>query len=125
MAAYIGYYRPVPGFLEENQTRARSEGATPDPRMQQRVRELPDKLPAGCTILGAYTPMVSGAVLSDTTPPGVIIVDTNNTTDLTFINQYYAGFLVFQWAPATVIGTTRAEREAATAGPVAAGGAQR
>jgi hypothetical protein len=124
MAAYIGYYRPVPGFLEENQTKARSEGASPDPRMQQRVRELPEKLPAGCTILGAYAPM-AGPVFSDTAPPGVLVVDTNNTADLTFINQHYAGFLVFQWLPATVIGATRAEREAATAGPVAASGARR
>lgn len=124
MSAYIGYYRPVPAFLEENQARARSEGASPDPRMQQRVRELPDKLPAGCTILGAYSPM-AGAVFSDAPPPGVIVIETSNTADLMLINQHYAGFLVFQWVPATVIGTTRAEREAATAGPVAAGGARR
>jgi hypothetical protein len=115
MAVYIGYYRPVPSFAEANFARSRAEGFSPDPKMQQLVRELPERLPGSCRILAAYSPMAA-AVFSETQPPGVLVVETDSTTDLTFINQHYAGYLLFQWAPATVVGTTRAEREAATQG---------
>ena len=117
MAVYIGYYRPAPSFLEANFARARAEGFSPDPKMQQLVRELPERLPASCRILAAYSPMAA-PVFGDTAPPGVLVIETDSTTDLTFINQHYMGYLMFQWVPATAIGTTRAEREAATQGAV-------
>lgn len=121
MAVYIGYYRPVPSFLEENQARARADGFSPDPRMQRLVRELPERLPGSCRILAAFSPMAA-AVLSETQPPGVLVVETDSTADLSYITQHYSGYLNFQWAPATNVGTTRAEREAATqAAPARAG----
>lgn len=117
MATYIGYYRPTQSFMESNFTRARAEGFSPDPKMQQLVRDLPERLPSSCRILAAYSPMAA-PVFADTAPPGVLVVETDSTTDLTFITQHYAGYLMFQWVPATVIGTTRAEREAATQGAI-------
>jgi hypothetical protein len=54
----------------------------------------------------------------------VIAVETDNTADLTFINQHYAGYLMFQWVPCTVIGATRAEREAAMNAAAAPAGAR-
>jgi hypothetical protein len=122
MPVFIGYYRPVPSFLEETQARSRAEGFSPDPKMQRLVRELPEKLPAGCRILAAFSPMAA-AVLAEPQPPGVLVVETDATRDLTFISQYYNGYLMFQWTPATNVGTTRAEREAtqAAAMPARAG----
>ena len=114
MAVYLGYYRVVPGFMQENQERIRREGPTgPDPKFVQMVRELPDKLPAGCRILGSYAPLggASGDV-SEPGPPSVMIVETDEPRDLASITQYYSGYLAFQWAPATAVGATRQEREA-------------
>jgi hypothetical protein len=113
VSAYIGYYRPAQSFLEANQAKARDQGAfAVEPKMQQKVRELPEKLPSGCKILGAFAPIQSGAVIGDNALPGVLVIDTENSADLTFINQHYAGYLIFQWTPANVVGTNRAEREA-------------
>jgi hypothetical protein len=113
VAVYMGYYRPAPGYIEANQARARAEGPSPDPKLQRLVAELPEQLPKSAKIIAAFSPVQSGAVLSDTGAPGVIIIQTDNSADLQFINQHYAGYLMFQWVPANVIGTTRAEREAA------------
>jgi hypothetical protein len=118
MAVYIGYYRPTAGFMEANFARARAEGFSPDPRMQQLVRELPERLPSSCRILAAFSPMAA-PVFGEVVPPGVLVVETETTADLSFITQHYSGYLMFQWVPATVIGATRAEREAATQGAVA------
>lgn len=116
MSVYMGYYRPAQGFLEANQSKARDQGEfAVEPKMQQKVRDLPEKLPAGCKILGAFAPIQSGAVIAETALPGIIVIETQNSADLTFINQHYAGYLIFQWTPANVVGTTRAEREALTA----------
>jgi hypothetical protein len=81
--------------------------------MQRLVRELPEQLPSSCRILAAFSPMAA-AVLAEPQPPGVLVVETDATADLAFIAQYYNGYLMFQWAPATNVGATRAEREAAT-----------
>ena len=111
MAVYLGYYRAAPEALQENRARAREQGAAPDPRLQRLVVELLDKLPAGCTVLGSYTPM-AGAVFGESAPPSVMIVDAEHPAALSFISQYYAGFLLFHWVPATRVGATHQEREA-------------
>ncbi len=125
MAIYLGYYRPTPTFIEENQARARREGPGPDPTFRQKVQELPDKLPAGCRILGSYAPVGGGGpVLAEPGLPAVQIVETDDPTHLGFISQYYAGYLMFQWTPATSVGGTRQERDRwaeTIAAPVPAG----
>ena len=121
MAVYIGYYRANPQSTEEAGQRARSGQPGPDPKLVQRVRELPDKLPASCTLLGSYAPM-AGAVFADQPPPGVTIVETDSVADLQFITQYYAGYLMYHWVPATRVGATAQERAAwASAIPAPAG----
>jgi hypothetical protein len=112
MTVYLGYYRTVPWFAEEAQARARDE-AGPDARFRRLVLELPEKLPAGCLLLGSYAPLGGGgAVLADPGPPSVLIVETEDARDLGFITQYYAGYLLFHWVPAIRVGATRDEREA-------------
>ena len=111
MAVYIGYYRPNPQAMEEAGQRARGGDRGPAPQLVQLVRELPDKLPAGCKLLGSYAPM-AGPVFSEQPPPGITVVETDNVADLQFISQHYAGYLVYHWVPATRVGVTAQEREA-------------
>lgn len=110
MSTYIGYYRVTEGFAEESAKRARSGDTSIDPKFAQMVTELPGKLPKGISIIGSYAPMAGGPVLGSA-PPSVIIVDATETSELTFISQYYGGYLLFQWHPATVVGASRAQRE--------------
>ena len=56
MAIYLGYYHPAPEFAREQQPRARAGDLAPDPTFARRVVELPEKLPRGCTLRGAYLP---------------------------------------------------------------------
>lgn len=86
------------------------------------VVDLPGRLPAGTTIVGSYAPAVTGAVFGEGTPPSVMIVEADDPTSLGFIGNYYAGYLIFQWMPATVVGgdpqrraAWRQEAEAQTA----------
>ena len=121
MAVYIGYYRPNPQSLAEGGQRARSGQPGPDPTLVQLVRALPDKLPAGCRLLGSFAPM-AGPVFADQPPPGVTIVETDNVADLQFISQHYAGYLIYHWIPAVRVGVSALEREAwASAIPTPAG----
>lgn len=110
MATYIGYYRPTAGFIEEGAKRARSGDRSMDPKFTQMVVELPGKLPDGINIIGSYAPIAGGGVLGSQ-PPSVMIVDAAETSELTFVSQYYAGYLEFHWMPATVVGASRAQRE--------------
>ena len=124
MSVYLGFYRPDPEYMREWGARARAGEQPGDPRLTRLVIELPDKLPAGCRIIGAYNTM-AGNVLSDPGPPGVLIVDTSNGDDLLLISQHYSGYLQFQWHPARSVGASRQEREAAMAQAAAAAGASR
>ena len=123
MATYLAYYRVAPSFNEENQARARGGGSGIDPKFRQMVVDLPNRLPSSCRILGSYAPVGGGAVLSEPGAPAVMIIETSDPRDLTFISQYYTGYLIFQWTPATSVGGNRQEREswaATTAAPAAA-----
>ena len=127
MAIYLGYYRPAPSFMEETQARARGEGAGagPDPAFRRLVQELPERLPAGCRILGSYAPVGGGGpVLAEPGLPAVQILESDDPTHLGVISQYYAGYLMFQWTPATSVGGTRQVRDRwaeTIAAPVPAG----
>jgi len=69
-----------------------------------------------------YDDAMAGAVFADQPPPGVTIVETDSVADLQFITQYYAGYLMYHWVPATRVGATAQERAAwASAIPAPAG----
>jgi hypothetical protein len=106
MAVYLGYYRPVPDFVANDAFR-------------RKVVELPEKLPAGCLLIGSYVP-TGGAAAVTPSRPAVMLVETDHPADLDFISQYYAGALQFDWVPVTPVGTTRPEREAWAAAVTAA-----
>lgn len=112
MAVYLGYYRAVPGFVQETQDQVRRGTGGPDPAFLQLVRALPERLPAGCRILGSYTPLGGGGgVVFEPGPPSVMIVETDQPQHLATISQHYHGYLAFLWVPATVVGASRQERD--------------
>ena len=114
MAIYLGYYHPAPEFARAQQARARAGDLTPDAAFTRRVLALPEQLPPGCTLRGAYVPVGwLGTDPSDLGFPAVMVVETANPADLSFISQYYLGYLMFRWTPATAAGTTRQERAVA------------
>lgn len=107
MSLFIGYYRPTATYREANEARARQGETAIDPKFAQMVVDLPLKLPAGCSILGSYGPGGN----SPDNPPNVMILETSDTAHLGFISNYYAGFLQFQWFPATSVGANKNQRE--------------
>ncbi len=107
----LGYYRINPNWAASTSDQARKGISSPPTDFLKKVRELPEKLPPGCTIVGSYAPRAVGAVLIDPGPPSVMIVETSDDAHLSFINSYYSGWLEFLWVPAAKIGATRAERE--------------
>ena len=111
MNTYLGYYRINANWAASISEQARKGISSPPSEFLKKVRELPEKLPSGCSIVGSYAPRAVGAVLSDPGPPSVMIVETSDDAHLSFINNYYAGWLEFLWVPAAKIGATRAERE--------------
>jgi hypothetical protein len=121
VAVFIGYYRMHPDAAAEVAARERAGQPGLNPRLRELVLELPEKLTSTCRIVAAYSPM-AGAVLSDTPPPGVTIVETDNPADLQFISAYYAGFAIYHWVPATRVGTDRHERAAWAAAGAPVGG---
>ena len=40
-----------------------------------------------------------------------MIIETSDTAHLGFISNYYAGYLQFQWFPATSVGANKNQRE--------------
>ena len=122
MAVYLGYYRAVPGFVQQTQEQRRAGAGGPAGAFLDLVRELPERLPAGCRILGSYTPLGGGGgAVFEPGPPSVMIVETDDPQHLAAISQHYGGYLAFLWVPATVVGARRPERErwaARASGPV-------
>src|SRR5262249_29674711 len=126
MAIYLGYYRATPEFAEETRSRARREGlaAALDPTFLQRVRELPEQVPAGCRLIGSYVPMGGGGVLATVGLPAVMIGEPAAREHLRFITTYSPGSLLYQWTPAPAPGPPRQEREAWAASVAAPAGAR-
>jgi hypothetical protein len=60
------------------------------------VRNLPANLPATCKLVGGY-PVGTPDLVS------VMIVEAESNEDLTAINNYYAGWLQFEWHPTTLV----------------------
>jgi hypothetical protein len=121
MALYLGYYLFVPEFSHEGHARASSGDTAVDPVMMRKAIELPERLPAGCRLQGAYVPHGMAYGEPDTTQPAIMLVETDNPADLDFISRYYQGYVSFRWTPANAVGATRAEREKSMATLTASG----
>jgi hypothetical protein len=110
MATYIGYYRLHPDYWSENGARAREAGhAIPDEVFRAKVSSLRDKLPASIKLIGSYAPIASSP---NPERPAVWICECDDPAELTFVNNYYAGYLMFDWAPVTVLGNVASETDA-------------
>jgi hypothetical protein len=98
---FVGYYDPAVGTpLREDIEHQRSTGVGPSPAMQQKVRELPAKLPATCRLIGSWA--TPGARVN-----GVMIVEAESWDDLEAINAHYRGWLLIDWHPTRTGGVAR------------------
>lgn len=107
MSIYIGYFRPTQSHRKNSEARAIAGESAWDPKFVQMVVDLPLKLPQGCQMLGTYSP----AGNATETHPSICLVEAADVTQLQFISTYYAGWLDFEWAPTTGLGTTKNQRE--------------
>ncbi len=100
---FVGYYRPAAGSPTADQIEnARSGtggvgGSTP---FQEKVRGFPASLPDTCKLIGSWAP--SGGEV-----PGVMVLEVESFGDLQHINQYYNGWLAFDWHPVLSGGVAR------------------
>ena len=100
------------GFVQATQDRQRRGAGGPDPAFLRLVRELPERLPAGCRILGSYASLGgAGGTVFEPGFPAVMIVESDDPAHLGIISQHSGGYLAFHWVPATVVGARRQERE--------------
>lgn len=84
---YIGFYQAAPDSPVNASWR--STGKFP-PEFAKKVNEFPTKLPSTCRLIGSWA--VGGG-------PSVLVVEAESFADLQHINQYYAGWLAFDWRP--------------------------
>ena len=110
MATYIGYYRINEGMRRENDEKSRASGEPyVSPAMREKVVGIRDALPSSIKLIGSYAPI--GAMTQ--TYPAVWIVETDDPAELVFVNNWYRGFIDFEWVPATALGNTSAATTAA------------
>ena len=110
MATYIGYYRAHPDYWRETGARAREAGhAVPNDAFREKVAGLRDKLPASIKLIGSYAPIQSNP---NPNHPSVWICECDDPSELTFVNNYYQGFLVFEWVPVTALGNVSSQTDA-------------
>jgi hypothetical protein len=107
VAYYIGYYHPNPDFWRESGERARN-GDGPSAAMGEKVVNLRDNLPKGLKLLGSFAP-IGGATAGR---PAVWLAETDDTSHLQFVSNWYQGFLDFEWVPATAVGLTAQQAKA-------------
>ena len=96
---FVGFYQ-VAGPSEADLNATRQADSLPEafPEFWAKVRDFPSKLPPTCKLIGSW-PVTGG--------PGVTIVEVESYDDLQFINDYYAGWLVFDWHPTSTGGVAR------------------
>lgn len=101
MATYIGYFRFHADFLREKGEQARHGDDSLNVEFGQKVVDVRERLPHTIKLIAAYVPI--GISL---THPGMWIVETDDPTELVFVNNYYDGWLDFEWVPARNVGST-------------------
>jgi hypothetical protein len=98
---FVGYYEAWPGTpLPEEIKHSRETGVGPAPAMLEKIRQFPAKLPSTCTLVGSWGVTGPGRA-------GVMVVEAESWADLAFINEYYRGWLLFDWHPTASGGVPR------------------
>lgn len=85
---YVGFWTPAPDY--PGWASLRETGSAPAEVTEKR-NKFPSSLPPTCKIIGSWALFGPG--------PHVIVVETESVADLMFIQNYYAGWLVFDWRP--------------------------
>ena len=105
MAIYLGFYTPSPEWNREVGEKVRrgeltlEPGRVPEP-LATKVRELLQKLPPGCKLIGSYAPIGQSPDVPEARRlPGVQIIETDDPSHLAVITQHYAGYLSFFFHP--------------------------
>lgn len=68
----------------------RETGALPK-ELAKKVNAFPSSLPKTCRLIGSWA--VSGPA------PNVVVVEAESFADLQHIDNYYAGWVIFDWHP--------------------------
>ena len=98
---FVGFFRLVePTEADINTQRQAGSPLEAYPEFFAKVREFPSKLPSTCKLIGSWA--VTGGQA-----PNVIVVEVESYDDLQFINNYYLGWLDFEWHPTTTGGVQR------------------
>jgi len=110
MTLYVGFYTPNPDWTREVAAKFRQGELQPGQPVEPiatKVRELPQKLPQGCKLLASYGPVgQSPDVVEARRLPGIQLIETDDPAHLTFISQYYAGYLSFFFHPYNPVART-------------------
>ncbi|MEO8541255.1 MAG: hypothetical protein ABI577_16055 [bacterium] len=86
---YIGYQSVPPDWPWA----ALRETGAPPPALMKKRNEFPTHLPKTCKLIGSWA--VSGPA------PNVVVVEAESIADLQHIDNYYAGWVLFDWHPCT------------------------
>ena len=100
---FVGYYRPADGFPTSDEIegqRSGVAGASGSTAFLEKVRGFPASLPDTCKLIGSWG--VSGGEV-----PNVMVIEAESFADLTHIDQYYNGWLRFDWHPTVTGGVVR------------------
>jgi hypothetical protein len=88
---YIGFYQPHPTSPAADVWR--NTGKFP-PEFAKKVNEFPTSLPPTCKLIGSW--VVSGGAARS-----VLVIEAESFADIQHVNQYYNGWLEFDWHPTT------------------------
>ena len=92
---YVGFWRAGSGAEEVGLASVRETGALPQ-AFVEKVNSFAKNLPSTCKLIGSWA--ISGEV-----SPGVMIVEAESYADLVHINQYYWGWIAFDWHPSNTV----------------------
>lgn len=107
MVTYLGYFRFNRDFLRAQSEEAQRTGNPPDSEtMRQKVVGIRGALPDTIKLIASYNPIRSAASVDEERHPRIWVVETDDPQELQFVNQWYAGFLDFEWVPAVALGTS-------------------
>lgn len=96
---YVGFFAPTDGAWSEMNESFRETGAQV-PEFIEKVNAFPESLPDGLKLIGSYA--IQGGA-----QPSVMIVETEDFSGLQHINNYYNGWLQFDWHPTATGGVPR------------------
>ena len=88
---YVGFYSSTSSDVVGPALRA---DGVPPREFLGKVNGFPASLPSTCNMIGSW-PITGGEVV------GVMVVEVESYADLHHINNYYAGWLNYDWHPTT------------------------